>query len=509
MSKCILLSRVSTFIQTLEQQTNELIVEAKKMGYTDSQLIVIENHESAIKLDESERIGIQKMYNAIESDKSIDCVICYEVSRLSRRLKDLYSIRDFLIEHNVQLIILKPYLRLLDPDGKMSQGANLMFSLFASMSESEMMIKKERMMRGKRQKIKECKYAGGNIAIGYTYDKKTGNILVDDNATKVIRQIFDMCENGDSTYTIAKYMFEKGLIEGKTIENVIAKVGQILRNIAYTGNAETGYPYPQIISNEQFDKCKEIRTKHRKLYTKTKYVYFGKGILYNRRNMRALTPGAASNIYNSYDYSTRESISINLNFIDSVIWAVVKEHIYNDNPERRIKYIRAKYDALEVKIRRNNSKIDDYSKREERIERRIIEGKLNESRGDIMLDEIYNAKSVILDELDKLHSEETDLMNEMIYANSFLSTNGNKYETTDDEERKEIILAEIDKVLLEKTDKFGVHECEIIFKDGSKKILTLKCANRYQKVIDKNGNEFKFENLKRFSKKIYGADKQK
>ena len=84
MNKCILLSRVSTQQQTLAQQTNELLRYAKSRGYNDSCIIVIEDKESAIKLDEEHRKGLIKMKEHIANDKSIDCVICYEISRISR-----------------------------------------------------------------------------------------------------------------------------------------------------------------------------------------------------------------------------------------------------------------------------------------------------------------------------------------------------------------------------------------------------------------------------------------
>ena len=55
MNKCILLSRVSTQQQTLEQQTNELLRFAKSHGYNKEDIIIIEDKESAIKLDEEHR----------------------------------------------------------------------------------------------------------------------------------------------------------------------------------------------------------------------------------------------------------------------------------------------------------------------------------------------------------------------------------------------------------------------------------------------------------------------
>ena len=171
MRRAIVLSRVSTLQQDLRQQTEEILREVYKDGYKKEEVIVIEDKESAIKLSEEERRGLNKLKEHIRTDPTITAVYIYELSRLSRRQLVLFSIRDFLIEHNIQLIYLKPYFRLLEPDGKMSQTGSLMFSIFSSMSESEMALVKERMMRGRKQYIEKCRREGIKMGRPETYRK--------------------------------------------------------------------------------------------------------------------------------------------------------------------------------------------------------------------------------------------------------------------------------------------------------------------------------------------------
>lgn len=154
-NKCIILSRVSSNQQDLVQQTNELLKEVHKDGYSDNDIIIIEDKESGIKLSEEERHGLNLMKEYINKDESIKTVYVYELSRLSRRQLVLFSIRDFLAERGIQLICLKPYFRLLENDGTMSQTGLFVFSIFATVSESEMMLKKERMMRGRRHNLSQ------------------------------------------------------------------------------------------------------------------------------------------------------------------------------------------------------------------------------------------------------------------------------------------------------------------------------------------------------------------
>ena len=98
MGKAIILSRVSTSQQDLTQQTEDVLREAHKDGYSDRNIIIIENVESAIKLSEEERQGLNKMKDYIKRDSSIQCVYIYELSRLSCRQLVLFSIRYFLVE---------------------------------------------------------------------------------------------------------------------------------------------------------------------------------------------------------------------------------------------------------------------------------------------------------------------------------------------------------------------------------------------------------------------------
>ena len=57
--KCIILSRVSTLIQDLVQQTEAVRKQAMADGYED--IVVIEDKESAVKLDEESRLGLTRL----------------------------------------------------------------------------------------------------------------------------------------------------------------------------------------------------------------------------------------------------------------------------------------------------------------------------------------------------------------------------------------------------------------------------------------------------------------
>lgn len=68
MRKAIVLSRVSTLQQDLKQQTEEILMEVYKDGFKEEEVILIEDKESAIKLSEEERRGLNKLKDYIRTD---------------------------------------------------------------------------------------------------------------------------------------------------------------------------------------------------------------------------------------------------------------------------------------------------------------------------------------------------------------------------------------------------------------------------------------------------------
>ena len=63
--KAIILSRVSSLKQDLVQQTDEVLKTVRNDGFKDNNIIIIEDKESAIKLSEEERRGLNEMKRVI------------------------------------------------------------------------------------------------------------------------------------------------------------------------------------------------------------------------------------------------------------------------------------------------------------------------------------------------------------------------------------------------------------------------------------------------------------
>ena len=74
--------RVSTKAQDFDEQEREIYNMAIKDGYKPEDIIPVCEKESGIKLSEEERAGLNRMKELIESDPTINCVYCWEVSRM-------------------------------------------------------------------------------------------------------------------------------------------------------------------------------------------------------------------------------------------------------------------------------------------------------------------------------------------------------------------------------------------------------------------------------------------
>ena len=377
MNKAIVLSRVSSSHQDLFQQTEEVLREARKDGFTDRNIIIIENVESAIKLSEEERHGLNKMKDHINKNPKIECVYIYELSRLSRRQLVLFSIRDFLVERKIQLICLKPYFRLLEVNGEMSQTGSLMFSLFSSLSESEMMLKQERMMRGRRRNRELGKSVGGKPPFGYDIDKEK-RFIVDPQNSLVISRIFnDYGNNNRSMKDIAIELKEEGYFTSST-NTLCLRIRTILNNPIYKGE----FPYPKIITPELFSIVQQnISQYNENRITRRKEPFLLKGLVCDSKTGYILSTNGAIDTYFSKHHS---GVSIRRSNIDPVVWehSKVMYERYVMNKDKLLQQIKESYKTTAKKISVVDQEIKDIATKLERVEESYILGRISKKKSE-------------------------------------------------------------------------------------------------------------------------------
>lgn len=492
--KAIALIRVSTINQDLSQQTDTVINEIIKDGYSKDDIILIEDKESAVKLDEEQRLGLNRLKAEILADSSINAVYIFELSRLSRRPEILYSIRDFLINHHIQLVVLKPYMKLLDIDGSLSQTASIMFGIFGALAEQEGYLRKERMMRGVLAKKAQGKYAGGHLPFGYAVDPKTRDIIVDEEQANIVRRMFKMyVEDGMSTNQIARHFNETGELKvcdgSSTVDTAVSSIRYMLLNKAYVGgevdNVFTGKRvrniYPRIVSDALFEAAGKTLVRGKKKQRKSKNIYLCKGLL-KEPNGYTLTGILSGNVYKvvKYRFDGAYQFYAPLNLVDSVVWHIVKKYHTLSTP-KEIKETIRKYNleinTLQKKVTTLRAKVSDFETQMMKINERIISGRMKEEIGDTMLDKINEQVrdcqlKAIEHQLEQQHLIE---LIRHIKEGETIDINS----VTDYEEIAEIIHSCVKEILIEKVIDKGIYELSITFVDNTEESVRI---NSYKKT---------------------------
>ena len=389
MKKCILLIRVSTLSQDYVEQENVVRNAAMKDGFTADNIISIADKESAIKLSEEERHGLNELKRNIESDPDITCVYCFALDRISRKKKILFSIIDYLVERKIQLIILAPNrVELLNKDNSINEMAEMFISIFSVICESEMREKKARFMCAKAANKRYGRYNGGEKPLGWilnsdgTFSPDPNNFIVD---------IFNLYRTGDYSHQdIAKEMKARGHFQNLSVYCTTKRITSILNDKRYYGDeSRHGVRLEPLITKELFDECRAVGEKKRfirgvnvkKLNDKSRML---KGIIYHDECGHTMVGNLSIDRYIcvSCNFSLKKSL------VDSAVWFIVsplyssylvgKQHEDTTAIDGEISSMYSKISVAEKDIKTMLAKVD-------KINQRIIDMFLNEKRGNEMI----------------------------------------------------------------------------------------------------------------------------
>lgn len=549
MAKCILLVRVSTESkkqqESIKEQEKELYNLAISDGYSEDDIIPICTQESGLKRfyakteDEKNEIeikrqGLQLMENIIKNDATINCVYAWEISRISRREKVLYDELEFLTDRKIQLIIKSPYIKLLLPNGEIDVNAKMAFAIFATLAASEMTNKLARFKRTKEAKRAEGKFVGGFIPFGYSVDKETKKIIINEEEAEIVKFIFNEYLNGKySVYGLADELQARGIIDYDKRGSAKTFVSIVLHNYAYAGlpptqrinNRKTsGNIYPAIVTKEMVDaavqKAEAAITRPK---SATKNIYYAKGLIKCAKCGRNYVSRKTSAIYHcgsEVNKCTNPQISINL--MDSLLWYVAitlkSWQMLHKSEEDETNY------KQELKI--NNQKISKIESDIKTVEDGydIIYELVKRKR--ITLDK-YEADAAKLDkEKEYLLQEKNKLINKNFEIERVLSNYNNKSvvdvdsisQIEDDTTRFNIIHEVIEKAIIEKVAD-GVLRIEI-FQKLLSNTLVYYITTRNRKIYDSKFNieqAYKFNDehiidlniLERYKRKVSETDKEK
>lgn len=500
MAKAIIWVRTSTEEQECETQKEILTKKAIQSGkFKEEDLIYIgEAGASAIKMNERYQQEVNQLLATIQNSTETTTVYVWEVSRLARNELAFYQMKNALIDRHIQLICDVPSISLLDDDGEVNTGAELSLNLLVTLAKQEMTIKKKRFSRGKERLAKQGKYNGGAIPFGYKIG--TDNLIVEDEVEgRVVRDIFNMYEAGYSQPAIAKELFSRG-VKGraarKTKNFTISLVHQILTNELLTGKphkskgASFVRQYPQIITEDQYERCRKIANENNTVLPKSRRVYYGHKLIECTECGRTFVSTGNKGYYrckDAYDYNKKydgydgvpmcpNRVCISTNIMDSLLWALAIKFetffILND-AEKTIADFKNRIRILQEKVEAIPSRLQSLRQKAERLNEVYIGGTMDREQFLRLQTTFTKEKNDVQRERAKYMGEieryETMInqTNRILEGNAdvkFMSKAQSVYEKvasiTDDQERSDIIHRHIAKVTVEKTritQTFAIH----------------------------------------------------
>ncbi len=180
------------------------------------------------------RPALSEMLTEI-NDKGIGAVIVARIDRLSRSTIDGLTLIEKWEKQNIGFISIQEAIETNTPVGKACLGVLLSFS------QLERNIIRERMAKGKQQRIREGKRCSGYI-YGYTWSGRGADkrlVPVAEEAA-VVQLIFKLATKLNSNQAIADHLNAKGYRNRRGKEWSTFSVRRILQNKTYSGTLKYG-----------------------------------------------------------------------------------------------------------------------------------------------------------------------------------------------------------------------------------------------------------------------------
>ena len=177
------------------------------------------------------RPEMQRLLKDIKS-KKIDKLVAIKVDRLTRNNYDGFWLLNYCEEHDVKIeLMLEPY-DVSTANGEMIFGMNL---VFGQRERKEIGARTKRAME---EMVLE-RIHPSKAPYGYIRNKETGHLEVEPIEAEVVKEIFELCKQGNSTRGIATIMKDNNayLKQGKWKSD---RVYKILTNSIYIGIFEYG-----------------------------------------------------------------------------------------------------------------------------------------------------------------------------------------------------------------------------------------------------------------------------
>ena len=408
------------------------------------------------------RPEMQRLLKDIKSHR-VETIVAIKVDRLTRNNYDGFWLLNYCEEHDIKIeLILEPY-DVTTANGEMIFGMNLVFG------------QRERKEIGARTKRAMEEMALKHIhpskaPYGYIRNKETGHLEIEPIEAQVVKEIFELCKQGNSTRSISINLKNRKayLKTGKWTSD---RVYKILTNSIYIGIFEYGKycRKPQdILRVENY--CEQIIDVDtwkltRRVLEKNKHSNYGEHIHLFTGIVRCPTCGRILSSTNSFKYSGTPKEK-------------VYYHLTCKNPNCKSKGIHYSSDKIEQKLVRILNELTRY---------------MYDMDNEIIVCNSTKTKDIkdIEKAIEKLKMQEKKLVD--LYLNSTLNIETINY-------KNNIIKKEIEnlnkkKQQIDPNNDFKEYTIELLKK--------IDCIIEKKEVIFRNkiGFSFIFDSLNRKSKK--------
>lgn len=465
MKKAIVFCRVSTSGQSLDAQLATVKREALK-DYAEDELLVIEGIESAVSLDEEQRVTIQQLKEAIKQHPSIESVYFFAPDRLARRIRVAIDIIDDLTKMKVNMVFLNPMrINTLNDDKSVNAIAHLVLIMMAYTAEQEAKAMKCRIANKKAEMKRNHQVASGTLAYGYRKSEDK-TIEVCEPQASYVRELFNLYATKQwSLITLHDHLATKddSFFKLSSQSSTRAcRVSAIIHNTLYSGNnTKNSNVYPPIVTPQLQEDCIAIANANLKgIRKETKYVFYGKGLLrnYSDTRHRLMTAEIGQCCYRS-NRDDEPTFMVNANAVDTILKGLLslKAYAMGEVKERTIEDYSNKIEDNNKAITTIQSQIDKLNNANIKIETLLVKGKIRESIAD-------EHKKVNNRELKQFGSKITELKTETQQLTNLIEASKTENDinameeelshTTDDKLIKKYIDSIIQEVQVYHVDKY-------------------------------------------------------
>ena len=244
--ECIILCRVSTEKQDYSPQKTDLTDYAHTFGYTKFHYIATK--ESGYKMIDGKE-GFRDVMNYVQEHPTCKAVFVTEISRLARRQAIIQTIKDWFVQNQIQLYIKDIAFQLFKDDGNgnliKDVSADIVFAVFASLTESEMEVKKQRFARARKNLQAQGFSHTGKVLFGYAKQDdevaKRKKLVIVPELQQQINDVMTVYVNGLNGKDIGikeltLYAIEKGYHEYLHSKR---NMNKLLKEEGYTGQKIT------------------------------------------------------------------------------------------------------------------------------------------------------------------------------------------------------------------------------------------------------------------------------